>query len=145
MLGKKNLLQSPPKFCAWEPLLHMYFLFCIKLLIEALKAYMKCINLRCIIKCTADSLKKKKKKEEEHPVLITSSALCNAHHPVTPSLWLWFTFSLMTNAMEHLFMCLLNICMSSLETCIFGSSFQFWIIGVLWYILVLYPYQMHDL
>jgi hypothetical protein len=38
---------------------NIYIVFCIDLLIEALKAYVKCINLRCIVKHIVDNEKKK--------------------------------------------------------------------------------------
>lgn len=72
-MPRKDSLHPPPKSCAWEPLLHIYkyiyILFCIDLLIEALKAYMKCINLRCIVKhCWL--WKKKQKKPNISMVLL---------------------------------------------------------------------------
>ena len=66
------------------------------------------------------------------------------------SLWFWFAFSWVNNDVEHLFMYLLAVCISSLEKTSIQilrpfliwlfSFFFYWFI----YIFILTPYQIYD-
>ena len=61
--------------------------------------------------------------------------------------------SLMITNVEHLFLCLLAICISFLEKCLFKKSFDYFLtslfvaelVGVLYIIWILTFYQIHEL
>ena len=67
-------------------------------------------------------------------------------------LWFLTAISLMANEFDHLFLCVLAICISSLERCLFKVFAHFWIrfcccwvVGVLYIFCILDPYQIYDL
>ena len=88
------------------------------------------------------------------PTLVICCLFDDSHFNRCEVIMALVCISLMHSDIKHIFMCLLGICMSSLKKCLLRSSVHFlirlfifwcWVIGVLFVVWILTPYQKYHL